>query len=131
MHPKNYKNILFVIVIVMLIKHFYPEATKTILLSSISLIGFYGFYWMGAQLYKWGKERMAIKYQDGEDENTYLEYQKKHDAIRTKFDPNYQWNEATSVPSDYLKEVRVLNLQYREMLKRRNGWNEDDFKDNH
>ena len=63
------------------------------------------------------------------DEKEYWEYQAKHRAIRAKYDPSNEWNEATSVPREYLTEIHDLNLQHGSMLQRRNGWTAEDFED--
>ena len=67
------------------------------------------------------KQRKARQRQEEEDEKAFWEHHRKHDAIRKKYDPENKWNEVTSLPSEYLKEIRDLNLEYRGMLQRRNG----------
>ncbi len=74
-------------------------------------------------------QEQAKRKHEKEDETDYWEYEKRHKALRTKFDPKNEWNEATSIPAEYSREVRTLNLQYRNMLMRRNGWTTADFSD--
>ncbi|WP_342131335.1 hypothetical protein [Hydrogenophaga sp. OTU3427] len=73
--------------------------------------------------------RKALRLQEERDEREFWEYEAKHKSIRLKFDPANEWNEATSVPEAFLREVRDLNLHYKPMLQRRNGWTESDFRD--
>lgn len=125
----NITNILLVIILFILVKQFYPDTAKTLI--AVGIVGFvlYGGYWLVTQLPMRWKKRRAEKRQEEQDEREYWDYQKKHDAIRAKYDPRNEWNEATSVPSKYLEEIRELNLEHREMLQRRNGWTADDFNE--
>jgi len=52
-------------------------------------------------------------------------YQPAFEALRQKYDPKKVWNEATSVPQEYLDELRALNRKHRWMLKRRNNMDVD------
>ena len=74
-------------------------------------------------------KRRLVRQLEEQDEREFWEYEAKHKAIRAKFDPKDEWNEATSVPAPFLREFRELNLQYRQMLQRRNGWAAKDFDD--
>ncbi len=68
------------------------------------------------------------KYKE-KDEADFWMYEKKCEDIRAKFDPENNWNEATSVPIEYSRELRALRIRYRDMLRRRNGWTEVDFSE--
>jgi len=62
-----------------------------------------------------------------QDERDFWEHCGKRDAIRAKYDPGNEWNEATFLPQEYLDESRKLNLEYQGVLRRRNGWTDSDF----
>jgi hypothetical protein len=74
------------------------------------------------------KKDSAERLQEAADDTEYWKYKAKHDAIRTKYDPRNEWNETTSLPPRYLADIRNLNLTYRAVLKRRNGWMDHDFE---
>jgi hypothetical protein len=108
-------------------KQFYPDTTETLVAVGIVAFVLYGGYWLVTQFPARWKKRRAEKKQEEQDEKEFWEYQKKHDAIRAKYDSRNEWNEATSVPDKYLEEIRNLNLKHRGMLQRRNGWTTEDF----
>lgn len=62
-----------------------------------------------------------------QDEIDFWEHDRKRDAIRTKYDPGSEWNEGTFLPQEYLDEINKLNLEYQDMLRRRDGWTDSDF----
>lgn len=72
--------------------------------------------------------RRAAAEQERADEEAYWEFEAAGRAIRAKYDPEGAWNEATVVPDAFLSELHALNLQYRGMLTRRNGWTPADFE---
>jgi hypothetical protein len=125
----NITNVLLAIILFILVKQFYPDTAET--LVAVGIIGFvlYAGYWLVTQFPTRWKERRAEKRQEEQDEREFWDYQKKHDAVRAKYDPRNEWNEATSVPNLYLEEIRKLNLEHRGMLQRRNGWTADDFNE--
>lgn len=120
-------NYLLVIILLILVKQFYPDLVDALLPVVIGGLTLYGCYWLVAKFPKQWKKRRAERQQEKKDEAEFWEYQRMHDAIRAKYDPEHAWNEATSVPREYLDEIRKLNLAHREMLQRRNGWTVDDF----
>jgi hypothetical protein len=62
-----------------------------------------------------------------QDERDFWEHWRKGDAIRAKYDPGNEWNEATFLPQEYLDEINKLNLEYQGVLRRRNRWTDSDF----
>ncbi len=123
----NITNILLVVILFILMKQFYPDTTETLVAVGVAAFALYGGYWLVTQFPARWKKRRAEKKQEEQDEKEFWEYQQKHDAIRAKYDPRNEWNEATSVPDIYLEEIRNLNLKHRAMLQRRNGWTTEDF----
>lgn len=99
------------------------------LLLAVLALAAYGAYRLLQDFQRSRSVRKRDQQQEKQDEGQFWEYQSKHQAIRTKFDPDGEWNEATSVPEDYKKEVKDLNRQYSAMLRRRNGWTDKDFED--
>jgi predicted DNA repair protein MutK len=121
-------NFLLAVILFILVKQFYPSAIDTLGPVVLGAAVIYGCYWSVAKLPGKWKQRNATKRQEEEDEKAFWEHQGRHKAIRSKYDPKHEWNEVTSVPSEYLREVQQLNLEYREMLQRRNGWTAADFQ---
>lgn len=127
MDRMNITNVLLVVILWILLKQFYPATADTLLTVAIVASVLYCCYWLVTKFPQRWKKRKAERQQEAEDEGAYWEYRQKHNAIRAKYDPRHEWNEATSVPHDYSKEIRALNLEYRSMLQRRNGWTAADF----
>ncbi len=125
----NLTHYLLLIIVVLLLQIAYPEQIKSLRVWVFGALVIYGLYWLIAIAPARLKERRARLQQEKSDEDEYWEYKAKSDAIRTKYDPNDEWNEITSVPDEYRKEVRALNLEHANMLIRRNGWTGDDFDD--
>ena len=123
----NITNCLLVVILFILVKQFYPTIAETLVPAAIVALALYGCYWVVAKLPAQWKRRKVVRQQEEKDEKKYWEYQQKHDAIRANYDPRHEWNEATSVPGEYLQDIRRLNLEYRDVLQRRNGWTADDF----
>src|SRR5665647_513661 len=123
----NLTNYLLSIILFILVKQFYPDILGTFVLVAIGGLALYGCYWLVAKFPTEWKRRKAERQQEQKDEAELWEYQRKHDAVRAKYDSEHVWNEATSVPQEYLDEIRNLNLDHRGMLQRRNGWTVNDF----
>ncbi len=124
----NLTNYLLSIILLILVKQFYPALWDAFLPVVIGGLTLYGCYWLVAKFPKQWKKRRAERQQEQKDEAEFWEYQRKHNAVRAKYDPEHKWNEATSVPQEYLGEIRNLNIEHREMLQRRNGWTANDFE---
>ncbi len=125
----NLTNSLLIVILGILIHQFYPGLFNTVIVGGIAAAVLYGCYWIIARYPEHRRKQRALVKQHEEDEKEYWEYRKKHDAVREKYDPRHEWNEATRVPQEYLKEIRSLNLSYEGMLRRRNGWTDQDFGD--
>jgi FAD/FMN-containing dehydrogenase len=123
----NVTNFLLGIILLILARQFYPGFLNTILLVTIGGFFLYSCYWLVAKFPEQRKKRKAEKQREEKDEAEFWEYEGKHRAIRAKYDPENVWNEATSVPQEYLDEISALNLAHRDMLQRRNGWTTSDF----
>lgn len=123
----NVTNYLLFIIIVILVRQFYSTRLDEFIPVVIGSLALYGCYWLVAEFPARFRRRISEKQQKKKDEAEFWEYQRKHDAIRAKYDPEHTWNEATSVPQAYLDELRKLNLEHREMLQRNYGWAVDDF----
>jgi hypothetical protein len=123
----NVTNYLLLIILLILVKQFYPALLDTLVPVVIGGLALYGCYWLVAKFPAQWKRRKAKRQQEQKDEAEFWEYQRKHDAIRTKYDPEHAWNEATSAPQEYLDVIRNLNLEHRRMLQRRNEWTDSDF----
>lgn len=72
--------------------------------------------------------QLAVRNQREADEKEYWEYRNAADAIRKKYDPRHEWNEAAQVPEEYATELHDLNVAHEAMLRRRNGRTDDDFR---
>ena len=124
----NLTNYLLIIILLILVRQFYPTLLDALLPVVIGGIALYGIYWLVAKFPTQWKKRNAERQQEKKDEEEFWEYQRKHNAVRAKYDPEHVWNEATSVPQEYLDEIRNLNIEHRGMLQRRNGWTASNFE---
>lgn len=84
-------------------------------------------YWLIIYLKNLKPKRLK-RLQEQQDERSYWQCDQRRKAIRHKYDPENEWNEASTVPEAYSAEMCALNLEYRDVLKRRNGWSEKDFQ---
>ena len=124
----NVTNFLLAVILFVLVKQFYPQAVETLGPLIFVAATIYCCYWLVAKLPGQWRQRNAAQQQEQEDEKAFWELQRKCEAVRSKYDPNHEWNEATSRPKEYLHEIKQLNREYREMLQRRNGWTAGDFQ---
>lgn len=112
---------LLVAIFLMMVEQFYPRQWAWFnLLFWLSVIAFalYGCYWLLAVFPgRWKKSR-AEQRQRKKDEAEYWEWYARHEAIRHKYDPEHQWNEATTTPYEYQDEIDKLNAEYRDVFKR-------------
>lgn len=122
-------NTLLLAILVVLILKLFPSEVASLAGVAIAGLVLYSCYWLVARYPNWRRQRKVGQHQAAQDERDFWEWEKKHKAIRAKFDPLGQWNEATTLPSEYRSEIRDLNTQYRDMLQRRNGWSAHDFID--
>jgi hypothetical protein len=118
-------NLLLLVIVAILVRQFLPISAETLVVGAVVGIA---IYWGHALIFGY-PERRRLKKQAEADETLFWELQKKGDAIRDKYDPRREWNEATVVPDEYLAEIRALNLEYGGVLRRRNGWTDADFDD--
>ena len=125
----NVTNGLLAIILLILVNQFYPTVFGALILASMVVSALYFFYWLIAKFPAQRKLQKAKRLQEQKDEADFWELQRKGDVIRAKYDPDHAWNEATSLPEEYLNETRNLNLEYRGVLQRRNGWTDGDFFD--
>jgi hypothetical protein len=122
-------NFLLVVILLILVEQFYPTVASVLTPAALVLFGLSVLSYLFFVLPDQWKQHRAEKQQRERDEKEYWEYAAKSDALRKKFDPKNEWNEATSVPRAYREELRELHLQYRGMLMRRNDWKDEDFED--
>lgn len=125
MASMNVTNLLLVTILLILIRQYYPSVANVLVPVTLGALFIFGL----AQLIVVHGRRKAKRMLEEYDETCFREHREAHDALRKKYDPRNEWNEATSVPPEYLSEVKELNSRYREMLIRRNGWTEKDFDD--
>jgi hypothetical protein len=107
-------NILLALIAAMLSIRWYPSIAYPVI--AIALIG-----WALTELPKWRECRRgetAIERQLKADEPLRNEFWVKHKAIRDKYDPKHEWNEATSLPAAYIQEMDALNAEYRVVMDR-------------
>lgn len=112
----NVQTFLLLLIAAMIGIHWYPSAAYPVIV--ILVIGY-----LLNEFPKWLKQQRlerAKQKQLDDDAPLRQEFWRKHKAIRFKYDPNDEWNEATSLPAAYRQEMEELNEQYRVVLDR---WN--------
>ena len=125
----NLTNSLLFIVIIILVEQFYSTQLDSLRPVIIGCFILYGCYWLVVKFPVLWKKRRIERLQEQKDEAEFREWQRKHNLIRTKYDPEHKWNEVTSVPQEYLDEIRSLNIEHQKMLQRRNGFTANDIED--
>ncbi len=119
----NLTNLLQVVILLILVKQFYPAIGEILVPVAIVILAAIGLELFIAY---WKKQRAAKKQRE-EDETDFWKWQKSRDAIRAQYDPEHEWNEISTIPQEYSSEIQELNSKYQGMLRRRNGWTDHDF----
>jgi hypothetical protein len=100
-----------------------------LLVTAVIGLAAYGAFDLVRRIAKYLQERRSASEQAASDEEAFWAYSREHESVRTKFDPEKTWNEATPLPAEYLSEMRALNFRFSGMLRRRNGWADEDFEE--
>lgn len=115
-------NVLLLIIAGLLFEHFHPAAARELAPAAAVVAALWALNQLYVRWRLWQAERAQKKH----DQLLWREYDAEHKAIRRKYDPKNEWNEATSTPREYREEIDELNHTYHDMLKRRFG---DDWDD--
>jgi hypothetical protein len=110
----SFQTFLLILIAAMVGIHWYPDIAYPAIF--IALIA-----WAFKELPKWWKQRqsnMAKQKQLDADELLRREFWEKHKAIRDKYDPKHEWNDATFLPAEYEREMEELNAEYRAVMDR-------------
>jgi Ni/Co efflux regulator RcnB len=94
--------------------HWFPSVAYPVIV--IALIA-----WALNEFPKWRDRRSrekAVERQLKADEPLRNEFWVKHKVIRDKYDPEHEWNEGTSLPAEYTREMAELNAEYRAVMDR-------------
>ncbi len=117
-------TLLLLVVIAWLARKAYPEYGVWPFALPLGYLALGAYHWWTVTRLEKNREKaekraVAVQMQ---------EYRRLRDALRDKYDPNNQWNEATSVPREFLEELRELNDQYRDAQRAWFGpeWDEDN-----
>ena len=102
-------------------------SASSVLIIVVLLLAGYGGFELARRLLTGFRLQRLGRRQEKSDEKEHWTYAREHAEIRAKFDPDGKWHEATLLPAAYVAEMRDLNLRHGGMLKRRNGWTDDDF----
>ena len=120
MRGRELTNLLLIAVVAILLNHWYPRDSKMIGAFIVAACLVYFLYWLVAIAPNERKKRKETEIQEKADDETYRrEYLPQHQAIRKKYDPKDEWNEGTSLPPEYVKEMADLNERHGDMLERR------------
>jgi len=107
-------NFLLILIAAMLGIRWFPSVAYPVIV--IALIG-----WALNEFPKWRDRRRrekAVERQLKADEPIRNEFWAKHKAICDKYDPRHEWNEGTSLPAEYTREMAELNAEYRAVMDR-------------
>jgi hypothetical protein len=110
----NYAQMITVVIVAALGFKFVPE-------TAYPVVGVVFLAWVINEFPKWNRQRKLEKAKQKQlDADAPLrdEFRVKHKAIRRKYDPNNEWNEATSLPYEYQQEMDELNREYRAVMDR-------------
>ena len=122
-------NALLVVILLILLKQFYPTLASLVTPAVLGIGALYLGHWLFVRFPAQWKARRTVRKQEELDEKEYWEYKAQHSAIRVKYGPDGKWHEAIALPAAYVSEMRDLNLRHGEMLRRRNGWTDEDFSE--
>jgi hypothetical protein len=108
------QTLLLLLIAFMLGNHWYPDYVYPVIAVILVI-------WAINEFPKWNRQRKADKAKQKRlDADAPLrdEFRAKHNAIRAKYDPKHEWNEGTSLPREYQKEMDDLNDEYRDVMDR-------------
>jgi len=125
----NLTNFLLAIIIFILLRQFYPSEAEVLKYVVLAIISIWFIYWLVVEFPEKRRRQKAANRQEEQDNIEFFEYQRRHDAIRNRYDPKNGWDEASTLPEEYIAEIRSLNLEYASVLRRRNGWTSEDFEE--
>jgi hypothetical protein len=111
------------------VRHHRTVRDSNLLVTLVIALAAYGAFDLVRRFGKYLHERRSATRQASLDEEAYWAYAREHEGIRAKFDPEKKWNEATELPGAYVAEMRALNFRFSGMLRRRNGWTDNDFEE--
>jgi hypothetical protein len=110
----NFQTPLLLLIAYMIGKHWYPDYVYPAIAIGLAL-------WALNELPKWWQQRKIERAkQKTLDADAPLrdEFWRKHKVIRDKYDPKHEWNEGTSLPFEYRREMDELNAEYRSVMDR-------------
>ena len=110
----NLQILLLLLIAFMIGKHWYPDYVYPAIVVGLAI-------WAINELPKWWAQRKIEKAKQKKldaDKPLRDEFWRKHKAIRTKYDPKNEWNEGTSLPREYEREMEELNDEYRSVMDR-------------
>jgi hypothetical protein len=110
----NIQTLLLLLIAFMIGNHWYPDYVYPAVIVALIV-------WAINQLPNWWHQRKSEKARQKKldaDAPLREEFWRKHQAIRDKYDPKHEWNEATSLPGEYQREMDELNDQYRAVMDR-------------
>jgi hypothetical protein len=115
MKKEDYTLFLLILIATMVVKMAYPTLSEIANGIVVSLVVSGGVIWIS--------EKRKLKKETKELNAKFNEFWIKHKSIRDKYDPSNAWNESTSLPADYLEEMRILNEEYGPSLEARRNRN--------
>ncbi len=116
-------------ILVVLLAQFFPALTHAIFVIAAVIVLIYAIWFAVFRLPAQLKAKRVAHAQLDADDKLFWECHAKRKAIDLRYDPEMKWGEATQVPESYKKEIRALNRAYKDMWKRRNGYDDLDDED--
>ena len=113
-------SLLLAAAVALLLVHFFPHLAAPVAWLALAV----GLVWAAVfslRIFLLLRERRSRAVQQAADEKAYRDYKAELDKLRTRFDPNHEWNEATELPHVYREALSALHERYRSMLERRFG----------
>jgi hypothetical protein len=110
----NFQTLLLLLIAYMIGVRWYPDYVYPAFVVVLVI-------WATNELPKWWRLRKIERVKEKQlkaDAPLRDEFWAKHRAIRDKYDPKHEWNEATSLPLEYQKEMDDLNAEYRAVMDR-------------
>jgi hypothetical protein len=101
-------NWLLLCIGLMVFNKFYPNTAKE---YSYVVLGI-GAIWVVYTLIKTWRRDEAERKQERKEQDKNSEFIAELNVIRAKYDPRHEWNEATSLPEAYEREVETLRRKH-------------------
>lgn len=117
----NRTRILVALLVLVVLVQLFPDRATLIKLIWVSAAALTTLVWAALRYAALRKRKLAEAAQQAADELEYRQYRDELDIIRTRFDPQRDLEDPTSLSPEYRDALTVLHDKHHAMLERKFG----------